>query len=267
MNKKITIHTIKKFKSNKKPFSCITAYDSSMATIIDSLEIPIILVGDSASMVMMGNDSTVPITLEEMLVFVKSVSNNTKNSLVVADMPFMSYQESNAQAIKNAGLFIKNGGANAVKIEGGCSVSGQINALVNYGIPVMGHIGLLPQSINQQSGYNIQGKNDADANKLIKDALAVQNSGAFSIVLEGIPSSLAKTITQSLEIPTIGIGAGPYCDGQIQVFHDIMGLFNSFVPRHTKQYINLTNHIKSSLNKYIDDVKNKKFPSKEHYQK
>ena len=267
MNKKITINTIKKLKSNKKPFSCITAYDSSIAKIIDSLEIPIILVGDSASMVMMGNDSTVPITIEEMLVFVKSVSNNIKKSLVVADMPFMSYQESKECAIKSAGIFIKSGGANAVKVEGGKAVSSQITALVDYGIPVMGHIGLLPQSINQQSGYNIQGTNKKEADKLIKDALSVQNSGAFSVVLEGLPSKLSKKITRVLDIPTIGIGAGPDCDGQIQVFHDIVGLFNDFVPKHSKQYIDLTKHIKNSLNNYIDDVKNKAFPSKNHYQR
>ncbi len=266
MNKKHTIQTIKKLKFNKEPFCCITAYDSSVAKIVDSLDIPIILVGDSASMVMMGNDSTIPITIEEMLVFVKSVSKNTKNALVVADMPFMSYQASKEIAIKNAGTFIKAGGANAVKIEGGAPVSNKIKALVNCGIPVMGHIGLLPQSINQQSGYNLQGKNKLDADNLVNDALSVQNAGAFSIVLEGMPSRLSKKITQSLDIPTIGIGAGPHCNGQIQVFHDIMGLFDTFVPKHSKQYINLSNHIKKSLINYINDVKNKTFPSKEHYQ-
>ena len=236
-----------------------------MAKIIDALDIPIVLVGDSASMVMMGYDSTIPITIDEMLVFVKSVTRGTNNALVVADMPFMSYQSSVASAIKNAGKFIKAGRANAVKIEGGFSVSNQIKALVNSGIPVMGHIGLLPQSINQQSGYTIQGKTKQDAKSLIKDALSVQSAGAFSVVLEGIPSSLAKQITKNLDIPTIGIGAGPHCDGQIQVFHDIVGLFDAFVPKHAKQYINLSKHITDSLNKYIKDVKNKKFPSSKNY--
>jgi len=266
MNKKTTIQTIKNFKFCKEPFSCITAYDFSTSQIINSLEIPLVLVGDSASMVMMGHNSTVEISVDDMLVFVRSVSRGIDNALVVADMPFLSYQPSNEMAIKNAGKFIKEGLANAVKVEGGVAVSGQINALVNYGIPVMGHVGLLPQSINQQSGYKIQGKSKQDADYIIKDALSIQEAGAFSIVLEGIPSSLAKKITATLEIPTIGIGAGPHCDGQIQVFHDLVGLFNSFVPKHTKQYTNLTKQIKSALNKYIQEVKNKEFPSSKNHQ-
>ena len=265
MNKKITIQSIQKFKSCTEPFSCITTYDYSVSKIIDSLEIPLVLVGDSASMVMMGYHSTIEISMDDMLVFVKSVSNGINNALVVADMPFLSYQPSKEAAIKNAGKLIKEGRANAVKIEGGITVSKQIKALVNYGIPVMGHVGLLPQSINQQAGYKIQGKTKHDADSIIKDALSIQDAGAFSVVLEGIPSRLAKKITETLNIPTIGIGAGPFCDGQIQVFHDLMGLFNAFVPKHSKQYLNLSNKIKDALNLYVNEVKQKKFPSLKNY--
>ena len=266
MNKKTTIESIQKFKSSKSPFACIAAYDASIVKIINNLDIPIILVGDSASMVMMGNDSTIPISVNEMLVFIKSVSNASINSLIVADMPFMSYQASNKEAIKNAGTFIKSGGANAVKLEGGSAVSSQIQALIGCGIPVMGHIGLQPQSINQQSGYKIQGKNKIEANKIIDDAFSVQDAGAFSIVLEGVPPALAKKITKNLNIPTIGIGAGPFCDGQIQVFHDLVGLFNAFIPKHSKQYTNLSKKINAALSSYVDEVKNKTFPSKKNYQ-
>ncbi len=265
MNKKITINKIKKLKSQKNPFSCITAYDFSSSKIIDKLDIPLVLVGDSASMVMMGHDTTVSISVDEMLVFVKSVTRGISNALVVADMPFMSYQSSIELAIKNAGRFIKEGNAQAVKLEGGAHIKNHIKSLVNYGIPVMGHIGLLPQSINQQSGYHVQGKLKKDAEKIIDDAISIQNSGAFSIVLEGIPSVLAKRISNKLDIPTIGIGAGPFCDGQIQVFHDLMGLDDTFLPKHAKKYINLSNHIENSLQNYINDVKNNIFPSKKNY--
>lgn len=259
MNKKISINKIKQLKKTKTPFCAITAYDFSSAKIIDKLDIPLVLVGDSASMVMMGYDSTIPISMDEMITFVKSVTNGIENALVVADMPFLSYQSSVESALKNAGRFLKEGRANAVKIEGGFFVSKHIESLVNYGIPVMGHIGLLPQSINQQSGYNIQGKTKEDAQKLIDDAKSIENAGAFSIVLEGIPKNLAQTITNELSIPTIGIGAGPYCDGQIQVFHDLLGLYDTFVPKHAKQYVNLSNTISNAIQNYVSDVKNLRF--------
>ena len=263
--KKITIKDIRKLKDLPYPFTCITAYDFSSSKIINTLDIPIILVGDSASMVMMGYDTTTSISMEEMLVFVKSVARGSKKAHVVADMPFMSYQSSVELAIKNAGRFIKDGNAQSVKIEGGDYICEHVRSIVNFGIPVMGHVGLLPQSVNQQSGYNIQGKSIKDADKILNDALAVQDAGAFSIVLEGIPSKLAKKITNLLDIPTIGIGAGPFCDGQIQVYHDVLGLDNTFLPRHAKKYLNLTEKIESSLNKFLCEVKEKTFPSKKNF--
>ncbi len=265
MKIKITIKDIKKLKSLPHPFACITAYDFSSSKIINSLDIPIILVGDSASMVMMGYDTTTSISMEEMLVFVKSVSRGSKKAHVVADMPFMSYQSSVELGIKNAGRFVKEGNAQSVKIEGGDYVCEHIRSIVNFGIPVMGHVGLLPQSINQQSGYNIQGKSNNGADKILNDALSVQDAGAYSIVLEGIPSKLAKKITDLLDIPTIGIGAGPFCDGQIQVYHDVLGLDNTFLPKHAKKYFNLSEKIETSLNKFIYEVKEKTFPSKKNF--
>ena len=265
MNKKITINDIKKLKDHPYPFTCITAYDFSSAKIINKLDIPIILVGDSASMVMMGYDSTTSISVEEMLVFVKSVTRGSNNAHVVADMPFMSYQSSIELGIKNAGLFLKKGNAQSVKIEGGECVHEHIRSIVSFGIPVMGHVGLLPQSINQQSGYNLQGKTIKDADKILNDALSVQDAGAFSIVLEGIPSNLAKKITESLHIPTIGIGAGPFCDGQIQVFHDVLGLDDTFLPKHAKKYMNLSKEIENSISKFVNEVKEKTFPSTENF--
>ena len=249
------------FKKSKTPFATLTAYDFTSAKIVDSVGIPLILVGDSAAMVMLGHNNTLPVSMEEMKLFVKAVSNGAKNALIVADMPFMSYQSSVEKALENAGQFLKECGANAVKLEGEERVIPQITAMVNAGIPVMGHIGLTPQSVHQMSGFKVQGKGVSSAKNLIEDSLKIQQAGAFSLVLEGIPTELANIITERLDIPTIGIGAGPYCDGQIQVFHDILGLDISFNPKHGKKYTNLQDDITKAIKSYIKEVSTKKFPT------
>jgi len=260
----ITIQKIKALKGRKHPFATLTAYDYTSAKLVENAGIPLILVGDSASMVMLGYENTIPITVDEMMIFVKSVSRGTQKSLVIADMPFMSYQSSIEEAVQNAGRFIKEGGASGVKLEGGTRVAPQIKAIVDIGVPTMGHIGLTPQSVHQFSGYKIQGKSAVTAQKIIEDAKAVESAGAFSVVLEGLPIELSKIITETIEIPTIGIGAGPYCDGQIQVFHDILGLFSDFVPKHTKRYANLDSEIISTICSYRDDVENNVFPKEDN---
>ena len=260
---KITISKIQSWKKNKS-FCAITAYDFSTAKIINESSIPIVLVGDSASMVSYGYDTTIPISMNEILLVTRAVSRAIKSALVVGDMPFLSYQVSTDDAVKNAGRFLKEGGVSAVKIEGGKVVTKHINKIVDFGIPVMGHVGLTPQSVNQLSGYTIQGKDVLSAQKILDDARAVEDAGAFSIVLECVPVELASKITESLSIPTIGIGSGPYCDGQIQVFHDIMGLIKSFTPRHAKVYANLNKEISSALKKYASEVSKKKFPEQKH---
>ena len=253
---KTTIQHIKNFKKAIAPFAALTAYDFNSAQILDEAGIPLILVGDSASMTMYGYDTTVPISMQEMLLVVKAVCRGVENSLIVADMPFLSYQPSIEETIKNAGILIKEGGAHAVKLEGGEYVYENINALVKSGIPVLGHIGLMPQSVNQTSGYKIQGKTKEDAIQIINDAKAVERAGAFGIVLECVPESLATTITNELSIPTIGIGSGNTCDGQIQVFHDIIGLAKSKPPKHAKQYSNIYQTILNAVKKYQTDINN-----------
>ena len=262
---KITIRDIQKFKDQRTPFATVTAYDYVSARIADAVEIPLVLVGDSAAMVVYGMDTTIPISMEEMIFLVRAVCRGSNKSLVVADMPFMSYQASVEDAVRNAGRFVKEGGAEAVKLEGGRVYTSQIKAIIDAGIPVMGHIGLLPQSYHLSSGYRIQGKTKLEAEKILTDAMAVQDSGSFSVVLEGIPANLADKITQKLDIPTIGIGAGPYCDGQIQVYHDIMGLYDKMIPKHCKRYGNLEQQIQRMLMEYKSDVEEKIFPTQEHY--
>ncbi len=262
---KITIRDIQKFKDQRTPFATVTAYDYVSARIADAVEIPLLLVGDSAAMVVYGMDTTIPISMEEMIFLVRAVCRGSNRSLVVADMPFMSYQASVEDAVRNAGRFVKEGGAEAVKLEGGRAYTAQIKAIIDAGIPVMGHVGLLPQSYHLSSGYRIQGKTKLEAEKILTDAMAIQDSGSFSVVLEGIPANLADKITQKLDIPTIGIGAGPYCDGQIQVYHDIMGLYGEMIPRHCKRYGDLGYKIQNMLTEYKEDVETKKFPTQEHY--
>ena len=250
--KHITIQDIKNLKG--EAFATLTAYDYNSAQLLDAAGIPLILVGDSASMTMYGYNTTLPITMNEMLLIVKAVSRGTNQALVVADMPFLSYQPSVEDTIKNAGRFMKEGGAGAVKLEGGKHIFNNLKALVDCGIPVLGHVGLTPQSYHQMSGYKIQGKTAEDAKKIIEDAQAVEQSGAFGLVLECIPEDLATQITQSLSIPTIGIGSGNTCDGQIQVFHDIMGLTKKSPPGHAKEYDKIYNTMLDIIKQYKQDV-------------
>ena len=254
--KKFTIQNIKDFKKNSSSFATLTAYDYTSAQMLDEAGIPLILVGDSASMTIFGYSTTVPVSMDEMMLVVRAVTRGARNSLVVADMPFLSYQPSVEETIKNAGLLIKDGGASAVKLEGGVNVKEHIKALTDFGIPVLGHVGLTPQSYHQLSGYSIQGKTPVEAQKIIDDAFAVENSGAFGVVLECIPEELAKNITEKLSIPTIGIGSGNSCDGQIQVFHDIMGLSKNKPPKHAKQYDSMYSNMLNIVNKYKSDIEN-----------
>ena len=250
--KHITIQDIKNFKG--RAFATLTAYDYNSAQLLDEAGIPLILVGDSASMTMYGYNTTLPITMDEMLLIVRAVTRGTNKALVVADMPFLSYQPSVEETIKNAGKFMKEGGAGAVKLEGGKHMFNNIKALVDCGIPVLGHVGLTPQSYHQMSGYKIQGKTTEDAKKILEDAKAVEQSGAFGIVLECMPEDLATQITQSLSIPTIGIGSGNTCDGQIQVFHDILGLTKNEPPKHAKQYDDVYQTMLNIIKQYKQDV-------------
>ena len=249
-----TIQHIKDFKTSKTSFATLTAYDYTSAKILDEAQIPLILVGDSASMMVYGYDTTLPVSMDEMLLIVKSVSRGAAHSLVVADMPFLSYQPSIEETIKNAGLFLKEGGASAVKLEGGVPVAKHVQSLVEHGIPVLGHVGLTPQSYHQLSGYKVQGKTPDGAKKIIDDALALQDAGAFGVVLECIPDALAKEITETLLVPTIGIGSGNNCDGQIQVFHDILGYSSSAPPKHATVYDNMYGNVLDIVKKYKSDI-------------
>ena len=247
-------------KNSSKKIVALTAYDYSFSRLLDATDLDIILVGDSLAMVSLGHDTTLPVSMEEMIMHTRAVSKGCHNALLVADMPFMSYQPSNEYAIKNAGQLIKEGGADAVKLEGGIEYVDRISTIIEAGVPVMGHIGLKPQSILTDSGYKIHGKEAKEALQVYNDAVALEKAGVFSIVLEGVPKELAKIITKKLQIPTIGIGAGEECDGQIQVFHDLVGMFNAKVPKHAKKYIDNYNIIKTALQKYCKSVANKKFP-------
>lgn len=261
---KNTAATFKMQKLNGEKITMLTAYDYSMAKLVDSSGVNGILVGDSLGMVMLGYKDTLSVTMDDMIHHIKAVVRGAKDALVVGDMPFMSYQVSVEDAVKNAGRLIKEGGCGAVKLEGGLSVCPQIKAIVEASIPVMAHIGLTPQSVNAFGGFKVQGKNEADARRLIEEAKAVEKAGAFAIVLECIPASLAKLITQNVSIPTIGIGAGADCDGQILVYQDLLGLFDGFKPKFVKQYANVGLIIREAFEKYIQETKDKDFPTKEH---
>jgi 3-methyl-2-oxobutanoate hydroxymethyltransferase len=258
---RININQIKEFKQKGEKFAVLTAYDYSTAKTVDEAGIPLILVGDSLGMVVLGYESTIPVTMEDMLHHTKAVVRGVKNALVVADMPFMTYTINVEEAMRNAARFIQEAGAQAVKLEGGVSVADKVKRIVEAGIPVMGHIGLIPQSINQMGGYKIQGKTAEAAKKLINDAIALEQAGAFSIVLETIPAPLASLVTQRVSIPTIGIGAGAGCDGQVQVISDMLGSFSDFVPKHTKQYAKLADIIKNAVTEYQNEVKSGAFPT------
>tara|TARA_Y100001970_G_scaffold13675_1_gene15472 strand:- start:16704 stop:17552 length:849 start_codon:yes stop_codon:yes gene_type:complete len=259
--KKNKIVDIKKLKNLNTAFATLTAYDFPSAQIINTLNIPLVLVGDSASMVVYGYRDTTSIGMDEMLLICRAVQRGTETALLVGDMPFMSYQPSVEIAITNAGRFIKEGKMDAVKLEGGKEYVNHISAIINAGIPVMGHIGLKPQSVLIESGYKIKGKNAQDALKIYQDAIALEKAGVFALVLEGIPEEVAHIITQTIKIPTIGIGAGGLCDGQIQVLHDVIGLLGSNIPKHAKIYMDAQSMIKDGLTKYQLEVQKNQFPT------
>ena len=258
---RVTVRDIGDLKVRGEKIPTITAYDYATARLAEAAGIPLVLVGDSLSMVVLGYDSTIPVTMEDMLHHVKAVARGTRKALIVADMPFMSYQIDTAQALSNAARLVQEGGAHAVKLEGGESVADTVHRLVECGIPVMGHIGLTPQSVHAFGGYRVRGRGRREAMQLLKDAKALENAGAFSVVLELVPAPLARLISQRLTMPTIGIGAGPDCDGQVQVLHDMLGLFTDFIPKHAKQYARLAKSIQDALARYAQEVKEGSFPT------
>jgi len=259
--KRITTNVLQNIKSKGEKIEMITAYDFSFARIFDSAEIDVILVGDSASNVMAGNETTLPITLDQMIYHASSVIRGVKRCLVVVDLPFGSYQSNSKEALSSAVRIMKETGAHAVKLEGGEEVLESINRIVAAGVPVMGHLGLTPQSIYKFGTYSVRAKEEEEANKLRKDAKLLQDAGCFAIVLEKIPASLAKEVSQSLHIPTIGIGAGKHCDGQVLVMHDMLGINTEFKPRFLRQYLNLNELITNAVQHYIKDVRSKNFPN------
>jgi len=261
---KITTSVIREKKIKGEKITMLTAYDYATAIVLDESGVDIILVGDSLGMVVLGYDSTLPVTMEDMLHHTKAVARGTKRALVIADMPFLSYQVSTEEALRNAGKFLKEAGAQGVKLEGGREIADLIRKITSIGIPVMAHLGLTPQSVHQLGGYKIQGKDDATAKKLIEDARMIEEAGAFSVVLECVPAALAGKISQAVAIPTIGIGAGVDCDGQVLVINDMLGMFERFTPKFVKKYGNLNAQMKEGVKKYIDEVKSGAFPDEEH---
>lgn len=256
---RLTIRDINEMKRKNEQIPMVTAYDYTSGMIAENAGIPMLLVGDSLGQVVLGHDTTIPVTMEEMIHHTKAVVKGTNKALIVADMPFMSYQASRENAILNAGRLLKEGGAQAVKLEGGTRSASTVRRIVEVGIPVMGHIGLTPQSVNQMGGYRVRGKTEQGAERLIEDALDLQSAGAFAIVLELIPNALALRITSKLKIPTIGIGAGPHCDGQIQVLHDLLGLFKEFTPKHAKKFIDGSRLFTQAIQEYVQEVKSQTF--------
>jgi 3-methyl-2-oxobutanoate hydroxymethyltransferase len=259
-----TVLDVQRFKDEGRHFAMLTAYDYLSARILDESGIPILLVGDSLGMVMLGYPTTLPVTMDDMLHHAKAVSRGARQALLVGDMPFMSYQSSMEQAVTNAGRFIQEAGMHAVKLEGGGRVIEITKRLTESGIPVMGHLGLTPQFVHQMGGFKVQGKTDKQAAQILADAKSLEQAGAFSLVLEGVPSKLGATITHQLRIPTIGIGAGPACDGQVLVFHDLVGLTTGKAPKFVKRYANLAEEIASAAGAYMEDVRTGKFPGPEH---
>lgn len=261
---KNTVSTILEQKSNGDKITMLTAYDFSTARLADEAGVNTILVGDSLGMVMLGYENTLSVTMEDMIHHTKAVAKGAKNALVVADMPFMSYQTSVYDAVKNAGRLIKEGNAHAVKLEGGAEVAEQIRAIVNAQIPVVAHLGLTPQSVNAFGGFKVQGKTAEKAKKLINDAKLIEEAGAFAVVLECIPAPLAEKISRTLTIPTIGIGAGNGCDGQVLVYQDMLGMFGAFTPKFVKKYAEVGEVMKGAFAEYIKEVKSGEFPDEAH---
>lgn len=258
---RLSIFDLRAMKERGEKIPMLTAYDFPTAKLIDQAGVPIILVGDSLGMVVLGYDSTVPVTLNDIIHHAKAVARGAQRAIIVADMPFGSYQVSIDEAMRNAVRLMQETGCTAVKLEGGAAVAPLVERLTTAGIPVMAHVGLTPQSVNQLGGYKLQAKTPAAAAKLLSDAKALQDAGAFAVVLETVPAKVAKCVTDRLTVPTIGIGAGPYCDGQVQVLHDFLGLFNEFVPRHAKQFAKVGETITDAVKTYIADVQRGAFPT------
>lgn len=264
VNKPKTILDIAVMKQQQEKITVLTAYDYAFARLIDMAGIDMILVGDSVGSVFSGYDNTLPVTMDEMIYHTRAVVRGCQQALIITDMPFMSYQVSIAEARVNAGRLVKEAGAQAVKLEGGENMAETIRAIVDIDIPVVGHIGLTPQSIHRMGGFKVQGRQDEQARQIIADAKAVEQAGAFAVVLEGIPSDLAKEVTAALDIPTIGIGAGVDCDGQVLVIHDILGLCDKYSPKFVKRYADISETISQGINDYISEVKGGDFPGPEH---
>jgi len=262
--KKVTTSDLIEMKKNEEKITMLTAYDYLMAAQLDECGIDLILVGDSVGNVLLGYENTIPVTMEEMIHHCKAVSRGVKRAMVIGDMPFMSYQASIEEAVRNAGRFLKEARVEAVKLEGGREVFETIRRIVDSGIPVMGHLGLTPQSVYKLGGYGVRGRGEKQALKILEDAKGLEEAGVFSIVLEKVPASLAKKVTEQVSIPTIGIGAGVDCDGQVLVTHDMLGLFEKFKPKFSKRYSEIGKEMKKCYRKYIEEVKNKEFPAEEH---
>lgn len=259
--RRTSVRDIARMKAEGRRIPVVTAYDYTSARIADDAGIPVLLVGDSLGMVVLGYESTIHVTMDDMISHIRAVSRGSRQALIVGDLPFMSYQASAEDALRNGGRMLQEGYAHAVKLEGGARVAESVHRMVEAGIPVMGHIGLTPQSVNEYGGYRVRGKDKGEAAELMSDALALQDAGAFSVVLELVPAPLSREITQRLSIPTIGIGAGPHCDGQVQVFHDIMGLYTDFVPKHTRRYVQAASLMSEGMAAYASQVRDGSFPS------
>ena len=262
--KKITLKDLQKKKVSGGQIVALTAYDYSLAKALDAGGVDLILVGDSLGMVVLGYETTLSVSMEEMLHHCKAVARGTQYAFLVGDMPFLSYQVDVHEAVRNAGRFLSEAGMNSVKLEGGVQIASTAKAIVRAGIPVMGHIGLMPQSVHKIGGYGVQGNTASKARSLLDDALALEEAGCFAIVLESVPTRVARLITERLSIPVVGIGAGPGCDGQILVTYDLLGLFESFTPKFAKKYTNLREVITEAVEQYICDVRDAKFPGQEH---
>jgi 3-methyl-2-oxobutanoate hydroxymethyltransferase len=264
VRKKVTTLTLRQKKERGEPISMLTAYDYPTALAMDQAGVDVILVGDSLAMVVLGYENTLPVTMEEMLHHSRAVARGAKSALLIGDMPFMSYQVSVEEATRNAGRFLQQGGMDAVKLEGGRERAEAVRCITSAGIPVMGHIGLTPQSINQLGGFRAQGKTAIAARRLVEDALVLEEAGCFSLVLESVPARLAELITKKISIPTIGIGAGVGCDGQVLVTHDLLGLFDRFTPKFVKKYADFHGEMQRAFTDYIEDVETRRFPAQEH---
>ena len=258
---RVTTRDVQRFKTQGERFPVLTAYDFPTARLVEEAGVPVILVGDSLGQVVLGHASTIPVTMEAMLHHTAAVVRGTERAMVVADMPFLSYNLSDEQALRNAGRFLQEAGAQTVKLEGGVRVAGTVRRLTEAGVPVMGHIGLTPQSVNQLGGYRVQGRTEAEALALMDDAVALQQAGAFSVVLELVPAELAKAVTERLDVPTVGIGAGPHCDGQVQVIHDLLGFGTSYIPKHAKRFADIGDVIRDAVSRYAGEVRSGDFPN------